>query len=108
MSEIAELVAEVQELGFKIEGRGGELNLVGKGRVSDELLDRLRRSKRDLLLYLRYGTEWETLCKLGSRLGETARVDGRDVTLWGVTPRGVIVDTGSFVITVDPKDVETE
>lgn len=107
MSEVTELVAAVRGLGFKIESKGGQLKLVGKGSPSEDLIERLRKSKHDVLLYLRYGTDnWERLQALGSHLGERVRVDGREVTLWGITPRGPIVDTGAFLLTVEPGDVE--
>lgn len=106
MSEIAELVAKVREAGYTIERQDGELKLVGKGGLSDELLQRLRSSKAEVLLFLRHGTDWERLRELGSLLGCRVRVDGREVTLWGLTPRGAIVDTGAFLLTVGPEDID--
>ena len=106
MTNVASLVEEVRRCGFELRCKGPDLQLIGRGHLEDELRHRLREHKSDVMLYLRHGAEWGPLRELGARLGETVLVDGRKVVLWGVTPRGPIVDTGPFVITVDTDAVE--
>lgn len=106
MSSVAHLVDEIRRHGFELKCKGPDLLVTGRGRLDEGLQSQLREQKRDVMQFLRQGIEWAPLRDLGARLGEAVRVDGREVTLWGVTARGPIVDMGSFVIAVDISEIE--
>lgn len=104
MSDAKLLIDRLKQQGVTISIEGGKLVLSGC-RPADSDRELLIAHKSEILDELRFpGLDWDTMRRIGSRLGEMVVVDGRQCRLWGVTPRGPIIDTGSFVITVTVQD----
>lgn len=113
-SDALALVEEVRRGGGTISLRDdGSLEL--RGDVPDHLVERLRARKPEVAALLRCGVAsravdadvWRSMSRLGVRFGETVEVGEPwgTGTLWGMTPRGPIIDVGRVLVTFDFKDV---
>ena len=92
----------------RLRGRGVEVRLEGDslkvcGRIAPEDDKFFREHKPAIVQHLRdEGADcFQQMRNLSQYFGRDVVVDGRTVKLWGLTPRGAIVDTGLFVIAVD-------
>lgn len=112
------LVRSLVARGFSLAVDGPNLKVNGPYPLNEIEAAELRDSKGEIIRLLSTSdlgavfrttltvAEWAAMRALGDYLGKPVFVDGRRVWLWGITPRGAIVDVGGALLTVDFACVE--
>ena len=103
-----ELLSSLRAEGLKVWAQGDTIAVAPSSGLKAEQRELIKSHKHELLAALATRTaaapiaqDWEGIRRVGSRLGDVVRVDGRRFQLWGVTPGGAICWDGCGFTTVN-------
>lgn len=116
MNGEVELLERLEAQGVSVSLEGDQLRIKSTRPITPDVVEQVASQKQGLIAFLseRIGAErrarvpcaeWERLRRLGPLLGRAVELDGRSVLLWGLSPRGALVDTGVVILNVDPRDL---
>lgn len=116
MSGLIELLDRLESQGVSVSLEGDQLRIKSTRPITPDVVEQVASQKQGLIAFLteRIGlerrsrvssAEWAKLRRLGPLLGHPVQLDGRPVLLWGLSPRGALVDTGAVILNVDPSDI---